>query len=49
MPFYSHQACRTAAVRKEVASAVLKALTSPDIANKADIPPENIVIRFGEA
>mmetsp|Transcript_25734 Transcript_25734/g.31711 ORF Transcript_25734/g.31711 Transcript_25734/m.31711 type:complete len:83 (-) Transcript_25734:274-522(-) len=43
------KACRTAAVRKEVAAAVLKALSTPEIAKLADIPPENIVVRFGEA
>ena len=43
------QACRTAAVRKEVATAVLKALSAPEIAAMPDIPPENIVVRFGEA
>jgi hypothetical protein len=37
------------AVRKEVATAILKALTAPDIAKAADIPPQNIVVRFSEA
>lgn len=37
------------AVRKEVATAILKALTAPEIAKAADIPPQNIVVRFSEA
>jgi hypothetical protein len=36
-------------VRKEVAAAIIKALSAPEIAAMADIPPENIVVRFGEA
>lgn len=36
-------------MRKEVATAILKALTAPGIAAAADIPPGNIVVRFSEA
>ena len=43
------KACRNDKVRKEVATAILKALTAPDVAAKADIPPQNIVVRFSEA
>jgi len=52
MPFvhvtWLPKACRNAAVRKEVATAILKALTSKELAAKADIPAENIVVRFSE-
>jgi len=41
--------CRNAVVRKKVAGAILKALTAPDIAAMADIPKQNIVVRFSEA
>ena len=43
------QASRTAAARKQVATAILKALTAPEVAKVADIPPQNIVVRFSEA
>lgn len=43
------KACRNEKVRKEVATAILKALTAPEIAAKAEIAPENMVVRFGEA
>ena len=43
------KACRNAEVRKEVAAAIIKAVTSADIAAKAEIPRENVVVRFGEA
>jgi len=50
MPFvqitWLPKACRTAAVRKEVADAVMKAMTG---VKSADISPENLVVRFGEA
>lgn len=53
MPFvhvtWLPKACRNDKVRKEVATAILKALTAPDIAAKADIPAQNIVVRFSEA
>ena len=42
------KACRNAEVRKEVAAAVIKAITASDIATKAEIPRENVVVRFGE-
>ena len=43
------KACRNAEVRKEVAAAIIKAVTSADIASKAEITKENVVVRFGEA
>mmetsp|Transcript_20935 Transcript_20935/g.31020 ORF Transcript_20935/g.31020 Transcript_20935/m.31020 type:complete len:83 (-) Transcript_20935:195-443(-) len=50
MPFvqitWLPKACRTAAVRKEVAEAVIKAMCS---VKDADISAENLVVRFGEA
>lgn len=50
MPFvqiaWLPKACRTAAVRKEVADAVIKAMCSVE---KADISPNNLVVRFSES
>ena len=50
MPFvqvtWLPKACRTAAVRKEVAEAVIKAMTSVE---SADISPDNLVVRFAES
>ena len=50
MPFvqicWLPKACRTAAVRKEVAEAVIKAMTSVE---GADISPDNLVVRFAES
>jgi phenylpyruvate tautomerase PptA (4-oxalocrotonate tautomerase family) len=50
MPFvhiaWLPKACRTAEVRKEVASAVIKALTS---VKSAQITPDKVVIRFSES
>jgi len=43
------KACRTAEVRKEVAGAIIKALTTTEVAKKADITKDKLVIRFGEA
>eukprot|EP00566_Odontella_aurita_P035867 CAMPEP_0113591878 /NCGR_PEP_ID=MMETSP0015_2-20120614/37523_1 /TAXON_ID=2838 /ORGANISM="Odontella" /LENGTH=76 /DNA_ID=CAMNT_0000498327 /DNA_START=44 /DNA_END=274 /DNA_ORIENTATION=+ /assembly_acc=CAM_ASM_000160 len=43
------KACRNEKVRKEVAAAIVKAVTAPDIAAKAEIPKENVVVRFSEA
>eukprot|EP00565_Helicotheca_tamesis_P009649 CAMPEP_0185727766 /NCGR_PEP_ID=MMETSP1171-20130828/3368_1 /TAXON_ID=374046 /ORGANISM="Helicotheca tamensis, Strain CCMP826" /LENGTH=72 /DNA_ID=CAMNT_0028396395 /DNA_START=219 /DNA_END=437 /DNA_ORIENTATION=+ len=43
------KACRNAEVRKEVAAAIIKALTAKDIAAKAEISKENVVVRFSEA
>ena len=44
------KACRTnPAVRKEVAKAIIKAMTSADIKNQAEIKEENLVVRFSEA
>jgi len=40
------KACRTAAVRREVAEAVIKAMTS---VKSAEISAENLVVRFGES
>jgi hypothetical protein len=49
MPFvhitWLPKACRTAAVRKEVSEAVMKALIS---VKSADISPANLVVRFSE-
>ena len=36
-------------VRQAVAGAIIKALTAPDIAAKADIPTDKLVVRFSEA
>ena len=44
-----NQACRTAAVRKEVAAAIIKAVTTTEAAKNAEISKENVVVRFGEA
>jgi hypothetical protein len=50
MPFvqitWLPKACRTAAVRKEVADAVIKAMVG---IKGADISPDNLVVRFGES
>ena len=50
MPFvqitWLPKACRTAAVRKEVADAVMKAMLS---VKGAEVPPANLVVRFAEA
>ena len=50
MPFvhitWLPKACRTAAVRKEVADAVLKAMVS---VKSADISPDNLVVRISES
>ena len=43
------KACRTAAVRKEVAAAIIKAIATGDVAKNAEISKENLVVRFGEA
>ncbi len=32
-----------------MATAILKALTAPEVAKVADIPPQNLVVRFSEA
>jgi len=40
------KACRTPAVRKEVAAAIIKAVTS---VKSAEITPDKVVVRFGEA
>ena len=48
MPFvqvtWIPKACRTPAVRKEVADAIIKAMLS---VKSAEIAPENLVVRFG--
>lgn len=50
MPFvqiaWLPKACRTAAVRKEVADAVIKAMVN---VKSADISPDNLVVRFSES
>ena len=50
MPFihvtWLPKACRTASTRKEVADAIIKAVTA---VKSADIAPENLVIRFSES
>ena len=50
MPFvhiaWLPKACRTAAVRKEVADAVIKAMTN---VKSADISTANLVVRFSES
>ena len=43
------QACRTAAARKEVAEAIIKAMTTGEAAKVADISPDNLVVRFSES
>jgi phenylpyruvate tautomerase PptA (4-oxalocrotonate tautomerase family) len=49
MPFvqvtWLPKACRTAAVRKEVADAIMKAMVN---VKGADISPDNLVVRFAE-
>jgi len=50
MPFvqitWVPKACRTAAVRKEVAAAVIKALCTGEAAKRAEITPDKVVVRF---
>lgn len=50
MPFvhiaWLPKTCRNARVRKEIADAVMKAMTSHP---EADVAPENLVVRFSEA
>jgi phenylpyruvate tautomerase PptA (4-oxalocrotonate tautomerase family) len=50
MPFihvaWLPKACRTPEVRKEVASAIIKAVTA---VNSAQITPDKVVVRFSEA
>jgi phenylpyruvate tautomerase PptA (4-oxalocrotonate tautomerase family) len=50
MPFvqvtWLPKACRTAAVRKEVADAIMKAMVN---VKDADISPNNLVVRFAES
>ena len=36
-------------VRQAVAGAIIKALTASDIAARADIPTDKLVVRFSEA
>jgi len=43
------QACRNDKVRKEVAAAIIKAITNNQVAASADIPTQNVVVRFSEA
>lgn len=40
------KACRTPAVRKEVADAILKAVCG---VKSADVSPQNLVVRFSES
>lgn len=45
-----NQACRAnPEVRKQVAAAIINAITNNDIAKAADIPTQNVVVRFSEA
>ena len=50
MPFvhitWLPKTCRTAATRKEIADAVLKAIIN---VKSADVSPQNLVVRFSEA
>lgn len=52
MPFvhvtWLPKACRTEKVRKEVAAAIIKAITNNEVAKAADIPTQNVVVRFSE-
>lgn len=43
------KASRTAAVRKEVAAAVIEALTKTEAGRKAEITPDKVVVRFAES
>jgi len=43
------KACRNDKVRKEVAAAIIKAVTTTEVAKTAEISKENVVVRFGEA
>jgi hypothetical protein len=43
------KACRNEKVRKEVASAIIKAITNNEVAKNAEIPTNNVVVRFSEA
>jgi len=36
-------------VRKEVAAAIIKAITNNEVAKAAEIPTQNVVVRFSEA
>ena len=36
-------------MRKDVAAAIIKAVTASDIASKAEIQRDNVVVRFAEA
>jgi hypothetical protein len=53
MPFvhvtWLPKACRNEKVRKEVASAIIKAITNNEVAKAADIPTDKLVVRFSEA
>eukprot|EP00579_Thalassiosira_antarctica_P008086 CAMPEP_0201891490 /NCGR_PEP_ID=MMETSP0902-20130614/34545_1 /ASSEMBLY_ACC=CAM_ASM_000551 /TAXON_ID=420261 /ORGANISM="Thalassiosira antarctica, Strain CCMP982" /LENGTH=78 /DNA_ID=CAMNT_0048422705 /DNA_START=101 /DNA_END=337 /DNA_ORIENTATION=- len=54
MPFVNvtwlPKACRNSPqVRKEVAAAIIKAITNNEVAKAADIPTQNVVVRFSEA
>jgi len=43
------KASRNAAVRKEVAAAIIKAVSTGDVAKNAEISKENVVVRFAES
>jgi len=54
MPFvhvtWLPKACRNnPKVRKEVAAAIIKAITNNEVAKAAEIPTQNVVVRFSEA
>jgi hypothetical protein len=47
---FSMQACRAnPEVRKQVAAAIINAITNNEVAKAADIPTQNVVVRFSEA
>eukprot|EP00585_Thalassiosira_rotula_P010756 CAMPEP_0196136012 /NCGR_PEP_ID=MMETSP0910-20130528/4458_1 /TAXON_ID=49265 /ORGANISM="Thalassiosira rotula, Strain GSO102" /LENGTH=78 /DNA_ID=CAMNT_0041396223 /DNA_START=150 /DNA_END=386 /DNA_ORIENTATION=- len=53
MPFvhvtWLPKACRNnPQIRKEVAAAIIKAITNNEVAKAADIPTQNVVVRFSE-
>ena len=43
------KACRNPEVRKQVAKAIIQAITNNEVAKAADIPTDKLVVRFSEA
>eukprot|EP00956_Cyclotella_meneghiniana_P003434 scaffold4172_cov67-Cyclotella_meneghiniana.AAC.10 len=43
------KACRNSEVRKQVAKAIIQAITNNEVAKAADIPTDKLVVRFSEA